>query len=45
MFGYKLFTFVAETTAPVVERYGRFHKTLQPGFNWLVPFIDRIAKK
>lgn len=44
MFGYKLFTFVAETTAPVVERFGRYHKTLRPGFNWLVPIIDRVSK-
>ena len=27
----------------VVERLGRFHKVLQPGLNFLVPFIDRVA--
>ncbi|MFT4123591.1 MAG: SPFH domain-containing protein [Microbacteriaceae bacterium] len=26
----------------VVERLGRYHKTLQPGLNLLVPFIDRL---
>ncbi len=26
----------------VVERLGRYHKTLQPGLNILVPFIDRM---
>jgi regulator of protease activity HflC (stomatin/prohibitin superfamily) len=27
----------------VVERLGRFHKVLQPGLNFLVPFIDRVS--
>ncbi|MFP5251781.1 MAG: SPFH domain-containing protein, partial [Actinomycetes bacterium] len=27
----------------VVERLGRFHRVLQPGLNFLVPFIDRVA--
>jgi len=26
----------------VVERLGKYHKTLQPGLNLLVPFIDRL---
>src|SRR5690606_32458782 len=26
----------------VVERLGRYNKTLQPGLNLLVPFIDRL---
>lgn len=28
-----------------VERFGRYHATLYPGLNLLVPFIDRIGKK
>lgn len=27
----------------VVERLGRFHRVLQPGLNFLVPFIDRVS--
>lgn len=27
----------------VVERLGRFHRVLSPGFNVLVPFTDRVA--
>jgi regulator of protease activity HflC (stomatin/prohibitin superfamily) len=28
-----------------VERFGRYHKTLFPGLNLIVPFIDRIGRK
>ena len=31
--------------AYVVERWGRYYKTLTPGLRWLVPFMDRIAYK
>ncbi len=27
----------------VLERLGKFHKVLQPGFHFLIPFFDRIA--
>ena len=33
---------VPQARAGVVERLGRYHKTLQPGLNILVPFIDRV---
>ena len=33
---------VPQATAGVVERLGRYHKTLQPGLNLLVPIIDRL---
>ena len=33
---------VPQAYAGVVERLGRYHKTLQPGLNILVPFIDRV---
>jgi len=33
---------IPQATAGVVERLGRYHKTLQPGLNLLVPFIDRL---
>jgi len=33
---------VPQAYTGVVERLGRYHKTLQPGLNILVPFIDRL---
>jgi regulator of protease activity HflC (stomatin/prohibitin superfamily) len=33
---------IPQATAGVVERLGRYHKTLEPGLNLLVPFIDRL---
>ncbi|SFN58188.1 SPFH domain-containing protein [Mycetocola miduiensis] len=33
---------IPQATAGVVERLGRYHKTLQPGLNLLVPFVDRV---
>ena len=33
---------VPQAYAGVVERLGKYHKTLQPGLNLLVPFIDRM---
>jgi regulator of protease activity HflC (stomatin/prohibitin superfamily) len=34
---------VPQQNAWVVERLGKFHATLTPGLNILVPFIDRVA--
>ena len=28
-----------------VERFGRYTKTLKPGLNMIVPFVDRIGSK
>ncbi|MFT4229611.1 MAG: SPFH domain-containing protein [Microbacterium sp.] len=33
---------IPQATAGVVERLGRYHKTLNPGLNVLIPFIDRL---
>ena len=33
---------IPQANAGVVERLGRYHKTLMPGLNILVPFIDRL---
>jgi regulator of protease activity HflC (stomatin/prohibitin superfamily) len=37
-----LFT-VDQQTSAVIQRFGRFHRIAQPGLNWRIPFIDRIA--
>src|SRR5258705_11952636 len=34
---------VPQQQAWVVERLGKFHAVLQPGFNLIVPFFDRVA--
>ncbi|MGE0355541.1 MAG: SPFH domain-containing protein [Burkholderiales bacterium] len=34
---------VPQQSAWVVERLGKFHMTLLPGLNLIVPFIDRVA--
>ncbi len=27
----------------IVERFGKYHLTLKPGFHFLIPFVDRVA--
>jgi regulator of protease activity HflC (stomatin/prohibitin superfamily) len=34
---------VPQQNAWVVERLGKYHATLSPGLNFLVPFVDRAA--
>lgn len=36
---------VPQQHAWVVERLGKYHATLAPGLNIVVPFIDRVAYK
>ena len=36
---------VPQQHAWVIERLGKYHGTLSPGLNFLVPFIDRVAYK
>ncbi|HEY1329573.1 MAG TPA: stomatin-like protein [Casimicrobiaceae bacterium] len=36
---------VPQQRAWIVERVGRFHAVLQPGLNFVVPFVDRVAYK
>jgi regulator of protease activity HflC (stomatin/prohibitin superfamily) len=36
---------VPQQNAWVVERLGKYHATLVPGLNFLMPFIDRVAYK
>lgn len=44
-FAYKSVKVVPQQSAWVVERLGKFHGVLNPGLNFLVPFIDRVAYK
>src|SRR4030065_342841 len=36
---------VPQQNAWVVERLGKFHASLSPGLNVVIPFIDRVAYK
>ena len=35
--------FVPQNRAYVVERFGKFNKTMEAGLNFLVPFIDKVS--
>ncbi|OAN17755.1 stomatin 2 [Photobacterium jeanii] len=35
--------FVPQNSAFIVERFGKYNKTMEAGLNFIVPFIDRIA--
>ncbi len=43
IFVFKSIKIVPQQTAYVVERLGRYHTTLQPGLNIVLPFIDKLA--
>lgn len=34
---------ITQGNEALVERLGKYHKRLQPGLNYIVPFVDRIA--
>lgn len=36
---------IPQQTAWVIERLGKFHKVLNPGLNFIIPFIDKVAYK
>ena len=45
-----LVVFLGVKTVPqgynwTVERFGRYTKLLQPGLNFIVPFVDQIGRK
>lgn len=35
--------FVPQNRAYVVERFGKFNRTLEAGLNFIIPFIDKVA--
>lgn len=45
VFIFKTINVVPQQHAWVVERLGKYHATLGPGLNIVVPFVDRIAYK
>jgi regulator of protease activity HflC (stomatin/prohibitin superfamily) len=45
LFAAKAFRIVPQQNAWVRERLGKYHDTLLPGLNFVIPFIDRVAYK
>ena len=40
-----MFTIVPQSEAYVVERLGRYSRTLGPGLKWVSPFLERVAHR
>lgn len=38
-----LFKIVPEQTKILVERMGKFHRIMEPGFHWMIPVFDQIS--
>ena len=45
VFIYRTFKIVPQQNAWVVERLGRYDRTLTPGLKFVIPFVDRVAYK
>lgn len=45
IFAFKAINVIPQQTAWVIERLGKFHKVLNPGLNFIIPFIDKVAYK
>ncbi|MEW6464723.1 stomatin-like protein [Tibeticola sp.] len=45
IFIYRAIQVVPQQNAWVVERLGKYHRTLPPGPNFILPFIDKVAYK
>ncbi len=43
IFAYKSIKVVPQQSAWVIERLGKFHAVLNPGLNFIIPFVDRVA--
>ena len=40
---YQSIQIVSTRTARIVERLGKYHKTLEAGFHPLIPFLDKVT--
>ena len=40
---FKTIKIVPQQNAWVIERFGKFNRTLEPGLNIVIPFMDRVA--
>ena len=39
---YKAFQVVPESNLRIIERFGKYHKTLRPGIGFIIPFLDKV---
>ncbi|KRW99384.1 hypothetical protein PPERSA_02496 [Pseudocohnilembus persalinus] len=39
----RFFVIVREKTSCILERFGKYHQTLEPGIHFMVPVMDKIA--
>jgi regulator of protease activity HflC (stomatin/prohibitin superfamily) len=42
---YKTIRIVPQANSDIVERFGRYHRTLSAGFNMVVPMIDQVRSR
>ena len=42
---YRAVKIVPQATADIVERFGRYHRTLHAGLNMVTPFVDQIRAR
>jgi len=40
--GFKAVRIIPQARARNLERFGRYTRTLEPGMNWIVPWVDRV---
>lgn len=40
---YNMFIIVEMREEVILERFGKYHQTLMPGFHFVIPFVDRVA--
>ena len=45
IFVFKAIKVIPQQSEWVIERLGKFHKVLNPGLNFIIPFIDKVAYK
>lgn len=45
IFAYRGIKVVPQQSAWIVERLGKFNSVLNPGLNFIIPFVDRVAYK
>lgn len=43
LFAYKSIKVVPQQSAWIIERLGKFHCVLNPGLNFIIPFVDKVA--
>ncbi len=45
VFIYQTFKIVPQQNAWIIERLGKYNRTLTPGLNFVVPFVDRVSHR